>query len=98
MNDAFIEPKETQRFFVLIDTEGGKHHDVIEELLKIPETVEVHHIFGRHDILLCLDIERHFLQESLENAMDLIGGKITTIPGVKDTDTLTVGGSLIRKK
>lgn len=94
----FIEPKKTQRFFVLVDTEGGKHEEVVEKLKKFPETTEVHSIFGKHDILLVLDIERHFLQESLEKGMRLIGGKITTIPGIKDTDTLTVGNSLIRKK
>lgn len=98
MSNEFREPKMTQRFFVLIDTAGGKHDEVVEKLKKIPETSEIHTIFGKHDILLVLNVERHFLQESLENGMKLIAGKVAVTPGIKDTDTLTVGKSFIRKK
>lgn len=94
----FIHPKKTQRFFVFIDTEGGNHEKVMNKLEELPETSEIHTIFGQYDILLVLDIERHFLQESLENGMKIIAGKVATIPGIKDTETITVGNTFIRQR
>ena len=94
----FMQPKKTQRFFVLIDTEGGNHEKVMNKLRDFPETTEIHTIFGNYDILLVLDIERHFLQETLENGMRFIAGKITTVPGIKDTETITVGNTFIKQK
>lgn len=94
----FKQPKKTQRFFVLIDTEGGNQEEVMKKLREFPETTEIHTIFGQYDILLVLDIERHFLQESLENAMKFIAGKISNMQGIKNTETITVGNTFIRQK
>lgn len=97
MTANFVIPKDTQRFFVLVDVEPGEEDAVMEKLTQFPETREVHLIAGKHDILLCIDIERKILEESLEKGLKFIKGKIRIIPGVKDTDTLTVGKSLVRK-
>ncbi len=94
----FIQPKETQRFFVFIDTEGGNREKVMKKLRELPETTEIHTIFGQYDILLVLDIERHFLQESLENGMKVIAGKVATLPEIKNTETITVGNSFIKQR
>jgi DNA-binding Lrp family transcriptional regulator len=82
---------------VLVDVEPGEEDSVMEQLTKLPETKEVHLIAGKHDILLCIDIGKKILEESLEKGLKFIKGKIRPIPGVKDTDTLTVGKSFIRK-
>lgn len=97
MISDFVIPRDVQRFFVLVDVEPGKEDAVMEQLIKLPETKEVHLIAGKHDVLLSIDIERKILEESLEKGLKFIKGKIRPIPGVKDTDTLTVGKSFVRK-
>ncbi|KYK33064.1 MAG: Lrp/AsnC ligand binding domain-containing protein [Theionarchaea archaeon] len=97
MTTGFVIPKNVQRFFVLVDVEPGEEDTVMERLIKFPETTEVHLIAGKHDILLCIDIERKILEESLEKGLKFIKGKIRPLPGVIDTDTLTVGKSFIRR-
>lgn len=82
---------------MLVDVEPGKEDSVMEQLIKFPETKEVHLIAGKHDVLLSVDIERKILEESLEKGLKFIKGKIRPLPGVKDTDTLTVGKSFVRK-
>ena len=97
MTANFVIPQDVQRFFVLVDVEPGQEDAVMGKLIEFPETKEVHLIAGKHDILLSVDIERKILEESLEKGLKFIKGKIRPIPGVKDTDTLTVGKSFIRK-
>ena len=97
MTSDFVIPQDVQRFFVLVDVEPGKEDSVMEQLIKLSETKEVHLIAGKHDLLLSIDIERKILEESLEKGLKFIKGKIRPLPGVKDTDTLTVGKSFVRK-
>ncbi|MBU7045441.1 MAG: Lrp/AsnC ligand binding domain-containing protein [Theionarchaea archaeon] len=97
MTANFVIPQDVQRFFVLVDVEPGEEDAVMEELTRFPETKEIHLIAGKHDILLCIDIERKILEESLEKGLKFIKGKIRPLPGVRDTDTLMVGKSFIRK-
>ena len=97
MSPDFVIPQNVQRFFVLVDVEPGEEDAVMEKLTEFPETKEVHLIAGKHDILLCIDIERKILEESLEKGLKFIKGKIRPIQGVKDTDTLTVGKTFVRK-
>ena len=97
MTTSFVIPQDVQRFFVLVDVEPGEEDAVMEELTRFPETKEIHLIAGKHDILLCIDVERKILEESLEKGLKFIKGKIRPLPGVRDTDTLMVGKSFIRK-
>jgi DNA-binding Lrp family transcriptional regulator len=97
MTANFVIPQDVQRFFVLVDVEPGEEDAVMKELTQFPETKEIHLIAGKHDILLCIDIERKILEESLEKGLKFIKGKIRPLPGVRDTDTLMVGKSFIRK-
>ena len=97
MTANFVIPQDVQRFFVLVDVEPGQEDAVMERLTQFPETKEIHLIAGKHDILLCIDIEKKILEESLEKGLKFIKGKIRPLPGVRDTDTLTVGKTFIRK-
>ena len=82
---------------MLVDVEPGEEDAVMEELTRFPETKEIHLIAGKYDILLCIDIERKILEKSLEKGLKFIKGKIRPLPGDRDTDTLMVGKSFIRK-
>ncbi|MDI6707823.1 MAG: Lrp/AsnC ligand binding domain-containing protein [Candidatus Thermoplasmatota archaeon] len=69
--------------FVLISTAPAKEHDVYNELLKIPEIVELHPLFGEYDLIAKVEAEDF-------NALgEIVIDKIRTIPGVIDTKTLT---------
>ncbi len=97
MTPDFVIPRDVQRFFVLVDVEPGEEDAVMERLTKYPEVKEIHLIAGKHDILLSIDLERKFLEESLEKGLKFIKGKIRIIEGIVDTDTLMVGKSYVRK-
>ena len=69
--------------FVLISTAPAKEHDVYNELLKVPEIVELHPLFGEYDLIAKVDAEDF-------NALgEIVIDRIRTISGVIDTKTLT---------
>lgn len=69
--------------FVLISTAPAKEHDVYNELLKIPEIVELHPLFGEYDLIAKVEAE------DFNTLGEIVIDKIRTIPGVIDTKTLT---------
>ncbi|WP_455391792.1 Lrp/AsnC ligand binding domain-containing protein [[Eubacterium] cellulosolvens] len=68
--------------FVLIQTKPGKECDVYDELLKIPEIIEYHQLFGEYDLIAKIEAE------NIEKAGQIIIEKIRTIKNVIDTKTL----------
>jgi DNA-binding Lrp family transcriptional regulator len=69
--------------FVLISVAPAREHYVYNELLKIPEIVELHPLFGEYDILVKVDAE------NFQRISEIIMRKIRTTPGVLATQTLS---------
>jgi DNA-binding Lrp family transcriptional regulator len=69
--------------FVLISTAPAKEHDVYNELLKIPEIVELHPLFGEYDLIAKIEAE------DFNKMGEIVVDQIRTIKGVIDTKTLT---------
>jgi DNA-binding Lrp family transcriptional regulator len=76
--------------FVLINTESGTEDKVIQELRKIRGIIEVHTLYGMHDIIVKVNIEDR--PDKLKE--DLIW-KIRMINEVQCTTTLLVADSHI---
>ncbi|MGA2573795.1 MAG: Lrp/AsnC ligand binding domain-containing protein [Candidatus Methanomethylicaceae archaeon] len=76
--------------FVLINTESGTEDKVIQELRKIRGIIEVHTLYGMHDIIVKVNIEDR--PDKLKE--DLIW-KIRRINEVQCTTTLLVADSHI---
>ncbi len=68
--------------FVLIQTKPGKECNVYDDLLKIPEIIEYHQLFGEYDLIAKIEAE------NIEKAGQIIIEKIRTIKNVIDTKTL----------
>ncbi|MBD5242047.1 MAG: Lrp/AsnC ligand binding domain-containing protein [Paramuribaculum sp.] len=71
---------------------GSMYRKVVPELEKIPEIVECHFTTGPYSMLLKL-----YARDN-EHLMELLNGKIQTIPGVKGTETLiSLDNSIVRE-
>lgn len=71
--------------FVLITTAPGKEQSVFMTLKKVSEIKELYPVFGDYDIVAIVEAKD---STSMGN---IIVGKIRSVPGIKDTKTLTTG-------
>lgn len=69
--------------FVLIHAETGLEHDVYNELLDVPEVVELHPLFGEYDLIGKIEAPDY---DALGH---IIVSRIRSKDGVADTKTLT---------
>jgi len=69
--------------FVLISASPGKEHDVYNALLKVPEIVELHPLFGEYDLIAKIEAS------DFDTLGHIIVSGVRSIPGVVDTKTLT---------
>lgn len=69
--------------FVLISAAPSKEHDVYNHLLKVPEIVELHPLFGEYDLIAKIEAS------DFDSLGQIIVNRIRTIEGVMDTKTLT---------
>jgi DNA-binding Lrp family transcriptional regulator len=69
--------------FVLIKAAPAQEHKVYDSLSNIPEIVELHALFGEHDVIAKIEAE------NFEKLGNIVVNKIRVIEGVIDTKTLT---------
>jgi DNA-binding Lrp family transcriptional regulator len=69
--------------FILISAAPRKEHEVYNELLKIPEIIELHPLFGDYDLIARVEVP------DLDTLSHIIIDKIRGIEGITDTKTLT---------
>ena len=69
--------------FVLISAAPAHEHDVYNKISKIPETVELHPLFGEYDLIAKIEAE------NFDKLGNVVVTKIRSIKGVLDTKTLT---------
>jgi len=68
--------------YVLIKTESGKEDEVLRKLLELSVTEEAHKVFGPFDIVA------EVRGRDMETLVEIITGKIRTIEGTTDTQSL----------
>ena len=81
---------------MLIKAQSGHEKEVAENLMKIPETKEVHIIPGEWDILLVIETERELVLPTDEKTLDVVMEKIGTMRYIKDTNTMIPSFSRFR--
>ena len=69
--------------FVLIKAAPAYEHEVYNQLLKIPEIIELHPLFEEFDLIAKIE------SENFEKLGDIVINKIRSITGIIDTKTLT---------
>ena len=68
--------------FVLINAAPANEHEIYHKLIKIPEIIELHPLFGEYDLIAKIEAA------SFENVGDIVVNKIRSIEGIIDTKTL----------
>ena len=81
---------------MLIKAQSGHEKEVAENLMKIPETKEVHIIPGEWDILLVIETERELVLPTDEKTLDVVMEKIGTLRYILDTNTMIPSFSRFR--
>ena len=69
--------------FILIRTAPAKEQDVFTTLMKMPEIVDLHPLFGEYDLIAKIEAR------DFNNLGQIVVGKVRSIPGIIDTKTLT---------
>lgn len=69
--------------FILINTAPAKEQDVFNTLMKMPEIVELHPLFGEYDLIAKTEVR------DFNTLRHLVVEKVRTIPGIIDTKALT---------
>jgi DNA-binding Lrp family transcriptional regulator len=87
-----------QKAFVLIKTDPGREREVADKLNKLDEVKEVHIITGEWDILAVVETDRELILPTDEKVLELVMDKITTVPHIRDTNTMIPSFSRIKSK
>lgn len=74
--------KEMVKAYILIKTESGREDSVLREILELSVTEEAHKVFGAFDIIA------EVRGRDMETLVEVITGKIRTISGTVDTQSL----------
>jgi DNA-binding Lrp family transcriptional regulator len=69
--------------FVLIHVSPSRESEVFNKLLKIPEVIEIHSLFGKYDIIAKIEAKNY------EHLGEIVIQKIRKIDGILYTSTLT---------
>lgn len=69
--------------FVLIHASTGEEHDVYNNLLDVPEIIELHPLFGQYDLIGKVEAS------DFDTLGQVITSSIRSVEGVQDTKTLT---------
>jgi DNA-binding Lrp family transcriptional regulator len=89
---VFLEqPQQMKQFvraFILVQVEPMREKDVMEELLKMEEVVEAHMITGEYDVLVMVQVRRHFLEADYDVLFSNAIAKIESAKYVLDTNTI----------
>ena len=80
--------KQYTRAFILIQCEPMKEKEVMEELMKMEEVIEVHMITGEYDVIAVVQVKRHFLEADYDNVFNSAIAKIEGAKFVVDTNTI----------
>jgi DNA-binding Lrp family transcriptional regulator len=76
------------RAFTLIQVEPMREKEVMEELLKMDEVLEVHMITGEYDVIAVVQVKRLFLEADYDNVFESAIAKIEGVKYVLDTNTV----------
>ncbi|MCL5069056.1 MAG: Lrp/AsnC ligand binding domain-containing protein [Thaumarchaeota archaeon] len=80
--------KQYTRAFILIQCEPMKEKEVMENLLKMDEVLEVHMITGEYDVLAVVQVKRVFLEADYNNVFMSAIAKVEGVAHVVDTNTV----------
>jgi DNA-binding Lrp family transcriptional regulator len=93
----YPEMKRTITAFILIDTDATSESSLSDRLFSLEEVREVHTIHGSVDLLVKVVLQRDFLTSDAETIAEFLDQKIRKIEGIKRTQTMIPGRSLVKE-
>ena len=67
---------------ILINVAQGRIPEVAEALIRLPGVAEAYSVAGSYDLVAIARVRQH------EQLADLVAGKLQSIPGIENTNTL----------
>jgi DNA-binding Lrp family transcriptional regulator len=92
----YPEMKRTITAFILIDTDATTETSLSDRLFALDEVREVHTIHGSVDLLVKVVLQRDFLTSDAETIAEFLDQQIRKIQGIKRTQTMIPGRSLVK--
>ncbi|MDT8377632.1 MAG: Lrp/AsnC ligand binding domain-containing protein [Desulfotignum sp.] len=93
----YPEMQRTITAFILIDTDATAESSLSDRLFAIDEVREVHAVHGSIDLLVKVVLQRDFLTSDAETIAEFLDQKIRKIEGIKRTQTMIPGRSLVKE-
>jgi len=93
----YPEMKRTITAFILIDTDATTETTLSDRLFALDEVREVHTVHGSIDLLVKVVLQRDFLTSDAETIAEFLDQKIRKIEGIKRTQTMIPGRSLVKE-
>ena len=94
----YPEMKRTITAFILIDTDASAESSLSDKLFALDEVQEVHAVHGSIDLLVKVVLERDFLTSDAETIAEFLDQHIRKIDGIKRTQTMIPGRSLVKEE
>ncbi len=92
----YPEMKRTITAFILIDTDAMTETTLSDRLFALDEVREVHTVHGSIDLLVKVVLQRDFLTSDAETIAEFLDQQIRKIEGIKRTQTMIPGRSLVK--
>ena len=70
--------------YVLINCDLGSEEEIIKQVKKLPEVIEVSGVYGVYDIIAKVE------SDTMDKVKEIITWKLRKLPGVKSTLTMIV--------
>ena len=93
----YPEMKRTITAFILIDTDTTAEATLSDKLFALEEVQEVHAVHGSIDLLVKVVLKRDFLASDAETIAEFLDERIRKIAGIKRTQTMIPGRSLVKE-
>ena len=71
-----------ETLYLLVETEVGRHEEVIRRVRSIPSVTDVQAVTGPFDVIVKIEAPH------INTALDIVVHKIRKVPGIKSTETL----------
>ncbi len=94
--EEYPEMKRDITIFVLINVDGTQERRILDKLFALPEVVELHSVHGSIDLVVKAVLSRDLLASDAEVISQFTHSSLRCIKGIKSTQTLIPGLSLVK--
>ncbi len=94
--EEYPEMKRDITIFILINVDGTQERRILDKLFALPEVIELHSVHGSIDLVVKAVLSRDLLASDAEVISQFTHSSLRCIKGIKSTQTLIPGLSLVK--